>query len=94
MTDSIYIYACERVGERESRMLGMGQLCKRYKQSCVFLMEIRMHGDIAGAIEAVTASSRAEEFAPASIGFGIRFGRSCCSSVLERLCDYSAVLSA
>lgn len=61
-------HVCERVGERESRTLGMGQLCKSYKQSCVFLMEIRMQSDITGAIEAITASTRAEEVALASIG--------------------------
>lgn len=39
----------ECVGEWEFRTLGMGQLHKRYKQSCVFLMEIRLRSDITGA---------------------------------------------
>lgn len=38
----------ECVGEWEFRTLGMGQLHKRYKQSCIFLMEIRLwhHGHL------------------------------------------------
>lgn len=56
-----HIWEC--VGEQGSRMLRMGQSYKWYKQSCVFLMEMRMHSNIMGVIQANTDAADAPTFA-------------------------------
>lgn len=64
----------ECVGEWEFRTLGMGQLHKRYKQSCVFLMEIRLHSDITGAYWGYYSLRKSQGMHCSG------FGRSSCSS--------------